>query len=184
MWKSVKKCFFLRKLTKISNLVNFFSEIPKMSICVGIRQGAFLSEEWKCYRSEAVSSLQFFASEMREREAYRKQMGSNMSVLLRKVSALEHDWFNQQKNVWEITMIEQIKWREETMIIRLGFLNQIERCIICSWYVHNAGLRRKKSDRGGVSLPPVPPLSTPFRGANICFRVKSENIIFLHVNNM
>ena len=31
----------------------------------------------------------------------------------------------KKQNVWEIAMIEQIKWREETMIKRLGFLNQI-----------------------------------------------------------
>ena len=30
----------------------------------------------------------------------------------------------QKKNVWEIAIIEQIKWREETMIIRLGSLKQ------------------------------------------------------------
>ena len=30
-----------------------------------------------------------------------------------------------KKNVWEIAMIEQMKWREETMIIRLGFLKKI-----------------------------------------------------------
>ena len=36
-----------------------------------------------------------FALEMREREAYRKQTGSNLSVLLYKVSALEHDRFMQ-----------------------------------------------------------------------------------------
>ena len=31
--------------------------------------------------------------EMHEREAYRKQTGSNVSVLLNKVSALEHERF-------------------------------------------------------------------------------------------
>ena len=36
-----------------------------------------------------------FALEMREREAYRKQTGSNLSVPLYKVSALEHDRFMQ-----------------------------------------------------------------------------------------
>ena len=33
--------------------------------------------------------------EMREREAYRKQTGSNVPVLLNKVSTLEHDRFMQ-----------------------------------------------------------------------------------------
>ena len=55
----------------------------------------FLTEDWKCYLSEAVSSLQFVALEMRERKAYRKETGSNVSVLLNKVSALEHDRFKQ-----------------------------------------------------------------------------------------
>ena len=45
------------------------------------------------YPSEVVSSLQFFALEMRERKAYRKQTGSNVSVLFNKVSASEHDRF-------------------------------------------------------------------------------------------
>ena len=90
-----KKCFFLRKLTEISNLILFFSEIPKISICVRARHDAFLSEDWKRYPSEAVSSLQFLALEMRGRKAYRKQTGSNVSVLLNKVSALEHDRFKR-----------------------------------------------------------------------------------------
>ena len=47
------------------------------------------------FPSEAVSSLQFFTLEMRERKAYRKETGSNVSVLLNKVSALEHDRFKQ-----------------------------------------------------------------------------------------
>ena len=45
--------------------------------------------------SEAVSSLQFFTLEKRERKAYRKQTGSNVSVFFNKVSALEHDRFKQ-----------------------------------------------------------------------------------------
>ena len=55
----------------------------------------FLTEDWKCYLSEAVSSLQVFALEMPERKAYRKETGSNVYVLLNKVSALEHDRFKQ-----------------------------------------------------------------------------------------
>ena len=95
LFESVKKCFFLRKLTKISNLILCFLEIPKILIYVRLRQGAFLSEDWKRYTSEAVSSLQFFALEMRERKAYRKQMRSNVSAHLSKVSTLEQDWFKQ-----------------------------------------------------------------------------------------
>ena len=41
----------------MSNLILCFSEIPKIFICVRVRQGDFLSEDWKCYPSEAVSSL-------------------------------------------------------------------------------------------------------------------------------
>ena len=70
------------------NLILSFSKIPKIFVCVRVRQGAYLSEDGKCYRSEAVSSLQFFALEMRETKSYRKQTGSNVSVLLNKVSAL------------------------------------------------------------------------------------------------
>ena len=87
--------FLFEKLTKMSNLILCFSEIPKIFICVRVRQGAFLSEDWKCHPSEAVSSLQFFALEMRKREAYRKKTESNVSVLLNKVSTLEHDRFKQ-----------------------------------------------------------------------------------------
>ena len=85
----------MRKLIEMYNLILLFSEIPNIFICVRVRQGAFLSEDWKCYPSEAVSSLQFFALEMRERKAYRKKTGSNVSVLLNKVSALVHDRFKQ-----------------------------------------------------------------------------------------
>ena len=52
------------------SLVLFFPEIPKVFICVRVRQGAFLSEDWKCYPSEAVLFLQFFASEMHEKKVY------------------------------------------------------------------------------------------------------------------
>ena len=54
------------------HLILSFSEIPKTFICVRVRQSAFLSEDWKSYPSEAVSSSQFFALKMRERKAYRK----------------------------------------------------------------------------------------------------------------
>ena len=42
-----------------------------------------------------MSPLQFFALEIHERKAYRKPTGSSVSVLLNKVSALEHDQFKQ-----------------------------------------------------------------------------------------
>ena len=45
----------------------------------------------------AWSSVLFTVSalEMREKEAYRKQTGSNVSALFNKVSTLEHDQFIQ-----------------------------------------------------------------------------------------
>ena len=72
-----------------------FSFYRKFLKCVHVRQGAFLDEDWKSYPSEAVSSLQFFTLEMREKKTYWKQTGSNVSVLLNKVSALEHDQSKQ-----------------------------------------------------------------------------------------
>ena len=65
-------------------------------------QFKFLFEDWKSCPPEELSYLRFLlyhyitmTLEMREREAYRKQTGSNVSVLLNKVSALEHDRFMQ-----------------------------------------------------------------------------------------
>ena len=79
----------------MSKLILRFLEIPKTFICVCVKQVAFLSEDWK--KLFVWSSVLFMVSalEMCEREVYRKQTGSNVSVLLRKVSALEHDWFMQ-----------------------------------------------------------------------------------------
>ena len=42
----------------MSNLILFFSEISKIFVSVRVNQVAFLSEDWKIYPSEAVSSLQ------------------------------------------------------------------------------------------------------------------------------
>ena len=89
-----KKMFLFEKIDKNVQFNSLFLG-NSWNFCVRVRQGAFLSEDWKCYPSEAVSSLQFFALEMRERKAYRKETGSNVSVLLNKVSALEHDRFKQ-----------------------------------------------------------------------------------------
>ena len=88
-----KKMFLFAKIDKnfqfkslfLGNFWNFY-------LCP---RKAFLSEDWKCYPPEAVSSLQFFTLEIRERKAYRKQTGSNVSVLFNKVSALEQDLFKQ-----------------------------------------------------------------------------------------
>ena len=79
----------------MSELILYFMEIPKTFICVHVRQVTFLSEDWN--KLFVLSSVVFTVStlEMCKREAYRKQTGSNVSVLLNKVSALEHDWFMQ-----------------------------------------------------------------------------------------
>ena len=79
----------------MSKLILCFSEFPKTFIFVRVRQMTFLSEDWK--KLSVWKSVLFTVSalEMREREAYRKQTGSNVSVLLNKISALEHDWFMQ-----------------------------------------------------------------------------------------
>ena len=50
----------------MSNLILCFSEIPKFFICVRVRQGAFLSEDWKCYLSEAVLSFLCFRNAWKE----------------------------------------------------------------------------------------------------------------------
>ena len=79
----------------MSELILCFSEIPKTFICIRERQGAFLSEDWK--KLSVCSSVLFTVSalEIREKEAYRKQTGSNVSVLLNKFSALQHDRFSR-----------------------------------------------------------------------------------------
>ena len=79
----------------MSKLILCFSEIPKTLIFFRVRQVTFLSEDWK--KLSIWSSVLFTVSalEMCEREAYGKLTGSNVSVLLNKVSALEHGRFMQ-----------------------------------------------------------------------------------------
>ena len=79
----------------MSKLILCFSEIPKTFMFVRVRQVTFLSEDWK--KLSIWSSVLFTVSalEMCEREAYRKQTGSNLPVLLSKVPALKHDQFMQ-----------------------------------------------------------------------------------------
>ena len=79
----------------MSNSVLCFSKIPKIIICVRVRQVAFLLEDWRTLSVSSSVLFTVFALEMHEREAYRKQAGSNMYVSLSKVSALEHDQFKQ-----------------------------------------------------------------------------------------
>ena len=75
-----RKCSFLRNLTKTSNLVVCFSEIPKFYICVCVMQVTFLSEDWKKF--SVWSSVLFAAStlKMHERKPYIKQTGPNAPV--------------------------------------------------------------------------------------------------------
>ena len=91
----------------MSKLILCFSEIPESFIF--IRQVAFLSEDWK--KLSVLSSVFFMVSalEMREREAYRKQTGSNVSVLLKKVSALEHDRF-MRVSLKTVTLLSANTW--------------------------------------------------------------------------
>ena len=49
-----------------------------------------------------MSFLQFVALEMRERKAHRKETGSNVSVLLNKVSALEQVKASSSKSHWTL----------------------------------------------------------------------------------
>ena len=79
----------------MSNLILCFWEIPKIFICVRVREVPFLSEDWKNMSVWSSVLFTLFALEMRKREAYRKQTGSNVSVLLDKVSVLEYDRFMQ-----------------------------------------------------------------------------------------
>ena len=87
-----KKMFPFEKIDKNVQF-NYLFIGNSWNLCVRVRQGAFLYEDWKGYPSEAVFSLQFFTLEMREKKTCWKQTGSNVSVLLNKVSALEHDRF-------------------------------------------------------------------------------------------
>ena len=77
----------------MSKSILYFSEIPKTFICVRVKQVTFSFEDWK--KLSVWSSVLFAVSalEKRQREVYRKQIGSNVSVLLNKVSALKHDRF-------------------------------------------------------------------------------------------
>ena len=81
----------------MSKLILCFSEIPKTFICVRVRQVNFISEDWK--KLSVWSSVLFTVSalEMRERESYRKQTGSN-------VSALEHDR-SMQVSLYTVTWL-------------------------------------------------------------------------------
>ena len=47
-------------------------------------------------------------------------------------------WYSKKGlNLWEVTMIEQIKKHDKTMIVRLVFLEKNYSWNICLYYVHN-----------------------------------------------
>ena len=56
----------------MSNLILYFSEHPKIFVCVRVKQMAFLSEDWKIFSVWRSVLFMVFALEMRESEAYRK----------------------------------------------------------------------------------------------------------------
>ena len=72
---------FRENRQKYSLLILYLSEIPKFFICVRVKLVAFLSEVWKKLSVWRSVLFTVFALEMREREAYRKQMRSNVTVL-------------------------------------------------------------------------------------------------------
>ena len=76
-------------------LIPCFSEIPNMFICDRVRQVAFLCEDWKKLSVWSSALFTVFTLEICEGEAYTKQTGSNLSVLLSKVSTLVHYRFMQ-----------------------------------------------------------------------------------------
>ena len=87
--------FIFEKIDKMSNLILCFSEIPNFFICVRVRQAVFLFEDWKKLFVWSSVPFTIFAFEMHKKEVYRKQTGSNVAVLLNKVSVLEYDRFMQ-----------------------------------------------------------------------------------------
>ena len=123
--------FLFEKSEKNVQFNSLFLGIPKIFICVRVKQMAFLSEDWKklsvwtegwkkvvrlnrglkkvvrqnrglkkvvCLK---IVPFTVFALEMRKREAYKKQAGSNVSALLNKVFVLEHEWFMQGSPYWQ-----------------------------------------------------------------------------------
>ena len=97
LFSSVKKThFFLRKLTKMSKLMLCFSETPKTFTCIRLRQVTFfISGLKKVVRLKQCPLYGFRFRDLWKGETYRKQTESNVSVLLNKVSTLEHDRFMQ-----------------------------------------------------------------------------------------
>ena len=83
--------FLLEKIDKNVQFNSLSLEIPKIFICVRVRQVAFTSEDWKKLFVWSSVFFTIFTLEMCESKAYRKQTGSNVSAILNKVSTLEYD---------------------------------------------------------------------------------------------
>ena len=86
-----KKVALFEKIEKMSSLFLWFTKIPKIFIFVRIRHVAFLSEDWKELRLWRSVLFTVLALARLEREAYRKQTGSYVSVFLKTVCTLEYD---------------------------------------------------------------------------------------------
>ena len=92
LFQSIKKNIFFQKIDKNVQFNSLFLGIPNNFLCPR-KAGCFFY-----LRTEKVVCLKHClftvsALDMRERAAYRKQMRSNVSALLSKVSTLEHDRF-------------------------------------------------------------------------------------------
>ena len=77
------------------NLIFCFPDIPKIFIIVRVRQVAFFISGLKKVFRLKQCPLYGFRFRMREREIYRKQTRSYVSLVLYKVSALDNDRFMQ-----------------------------------------------------------------------------------------
>ena len=132
LW-SVKKMFLFEKIDENVQFNSLFLG-NSWNFGVRVRQGVFLTEDWKCYPSEEVSSLQFFALEMRERTACRKETGSNVSVFLNKVSALEHDRFKEvQSTLPRAVICKYLSLSHKPDYERSGF-NTYQNVSLFQWF--------------------------------------------------
>ena len=93
-----KKNALLRKLTKIFSFILCFSELVKLFTKAGDTDetgDVFYLRTEKSFPLKQCPLYLWIALEMYEREVYRKQTISHVSVFLNKVSAVEHDRFMQ-----------------------------------------------------------------------------------------
>ena len=90
----------------MSSLIFCFSEIPKIFICVRVKQVAFSFEDWKKLSVWSSALFTVFALETRKSEAYRKKTGSNVSILLNKVFVLKHGRFMQVSHLFSWLFVD------------------------------------------------------------------------------